>query len=464
MTKYLLLRDNKQTGPFVLDELRANGLKPYDLVWIEGKSAAWRYPSEVEELMPFAPVVEEQPFDRFYKKPSQAVSSINPAINTIAQSNNVTAAQSRAVASAVTGETSTVPGKKIIYVTMPAGKAASSPYYKETAGGDKVSAGPDKGSVVPAAEGSVIRHKDDRFQPLYSAPAAVEDFSLPVQNRKESVEIAPRPRKTGWSRPLQLAVVCIGIVFLLASGIFIGLSINKNDLGLTHRLAAKDVSANSPQQSAARSVSAPPPTVPVTKDPAPPVVQSAVPVMSPATTPAATTVKPSETTVSKPKKQPVSNGKVLGSEQPKALMASASKAFVKDSATAMTTLPIVQREASHRTDAAEGVTDKDALKPNIANLVSVSANGYVVGTFGGISDLQLTVSNHSTFPLDLVVVEVQYIQANKKVFKTESLNFHNIGAGSALMLEAPKTPRGIKVQYRIKLINSKESGLSYSAI
>src|SRR5690606_3987126 len=35
------------------------------------KSAAWRYPSEVEELKPYAPAVEEQPFDRFYKKPAQ---------------------------------------------------------------------------------------------------------------------------------------------------------------------------------------------------------------------------------------------------------------------------------------------------------------------------------------------------------------------------------------------------------
>src|SRR3981081_3154720 len=71
MTKYLLLRDNKQSGPYSCDVLRIKGLKAYDLVWIEGKSAAWRYPSEVEELRSFAPVVEEQPFDRFYKKPSQ---------------------------------------------------------------------------------------------------------------------------------------------------------------------------------------------------------------------------------------------------------------------------------------------------------------------------------------------------------------------------------------------------------
>jgi len=72
MTKYLLLRDNKESGPYSFDDLKQKGLKAYDLVWVEGKSAAWRYPSEVEELRSFAPVVEEQPFDRFYKKPSQA--------------------------------------------------------------------------------------------------------------------------------------------------------------------------------------------------------------------------------------------------------------------------------------------------------------------------------------------------------------------------------------------------------
>ena len=68
MNQYLLLRDNKQTGPYTAQELATKGLKPYDLVWLEGTSAAWRYPGELEELKAFAPVVEEQPYDRFYKK------------------------------------------------------------------------------------------------------------------------------------------------------------------------------------------------------------------------------------------------------------------------------------------------------------------------------------------------------------------------------------------------------------
>jgi len=49
---YLLLRNNQQTGPFTIDELLQQQLKPSDMIWVEGKSAAWTYLSELE-LIPF---------------------------------------------------------------------------------------------------------------------------------------------------------------------------------------------------------------------------------------------------------------------------------------------------------------------------------------------------------------------------------------------------------------------------
>jgi hypothetical protein len=50
---YLLLRNNKQTGPHSLDELVQLGLKGDDLIWVEGKSFGWSYPSEVDSLKPY---------------------------------------------------------------------------------------------------------------------------------------------------------------------------------------------------------------------------------------------------------------------------------------------------------------------------------------------------------------------------------------------------------------------------
>lgn len=50
---YLLLRSNRQTGPFDLQELLQQNLKPFDLVWIEGRSFGWKYPSEIDTLEPY---------------------------------------------------------------------------------------------------------------------------------------------------------------------------------------------------------------------------------------------------------------------------------------------------------------------------------------------------------------------------------------------------------------------------
>jgi len=63
MNKYLLLRDNKQSGPYTIDDIRAMGVKSYDLIWVEGRSAAWAYPGEIDEIQSFAPTVEEQPYE-----------------------------------------------------------------------------------------------------------------------------------------------------------------------------------------------------------------------------------------------------------------------------------------------------------------------------------------------------------------------------------------------------------------
>jgi hypothetical protein len=52
-TTYLLLRNNKETGPHSLDDLLRLNLKPQDLIWEEGRSAGWRYPTEIDSLKPF---------------------------------------------------------------------------------------------------------------------------------------------------------------------------------------------------------------------------------------------------------------------------------------------------------------------------------------------------------------------------------------------------------------------------
>lgn len=71
MQQYRLLRNNKESGPYTLKELAHLPLKPYDLVWVDGKSAAWRYPSELPEFKEVAPRVEEDFYEQFHRRPAE---------------------------------------------------------------------------------------------------------------------------------------------------------------------------------------------------------------------------------------------------------------------------------------------------------------------------------------------------------------------------------------------------------
>jgi hypothetical protein len=438
---YLLLRDNKQSGPYSLDDLKAKGLKPYDLVWVEGRSAAWRYPSEVEELSAFAPAVEEQPFDRFFKKPASARTAAQSASSTVQAGESPYAAS---------------PRKRNIYVTMPGGAAPM-----------VITREPVREPMrEPAREAIREPPRDIVREPARMA----EVVDIPTASAGGStVERMPgksRLRNGSTATIIKPVTIGFGILLLLAAGIFIGLSINKDAL-IRQKLVAVTEPANNIHHA---SQQLPPPVIVKQADPSPattPVVsESTVAATKPASTDPAST-------------EPASN-KLPKITPPKQKAAAAPKSQAKSQAAlpvTMTTdssaggIAVVHREAVHRVVPADAVDnqdasdkDKEAVKLSLANQVSVGANKYEVGTFGGISDLQVTVTNRSAYPLDLVVVEVLYIQANKKTFKTENLYFHSIGAGAALMQEAPKSSRGIKVQYKITMINSKELGLSESGI
>jgi len=102
---------------------------------------------------------------------------------------------------------------------------------------------------------------------------------------------------------------------------------------------------------------------------------------------------------------------------------------------------------------------KALAKENIRNMVTASVNDYHKGLFGGLSDIQVTVNNRSTYTMDEVTVDVQYLVAGAKLYKTETLHFQNIAPSSNLVIEAPKSSRGVKIEYKITSIKSKDIGL-----
>ncbi len=174
------------------------GLKAYDLVWLEGKSAAWRYPSEIEELSSFAPAVEEQPFDRFYKKPSPAdpaaATATTTAIPVVVQVESPSQRSSQPSSPIVYGQTH--------HLCHDAGRKRPPRIYHEELPPR------EPASREPSAEtrpGLIAQRPREPREPIVRelnpayARAAIEDHSAqPAAGQTTLVDYLPRPgsRKT----------------------------------------------------------------------------------------------------------------------------------------------------------------------------------------------------------------------------------------------------------------------------
>ncbi|MFI5156549.1 MAG: hypothetical protein ACHQEM_10200 [Chitinophagales bacterium] len=447
MSKYLLLRSNKQTGPYTLDEMRDMGLKAYDLVWIDGKSAAWRYPGEIEELKPFSPPVEEQPFDRFFKRPTQINQPLFP--HTPSQ----TTLREERVAELPKTKPEMAPiESKAVFASLPTEKAA----VAEARPAAQRQNFPDRPTSSPIKEQNNSVRDQKEYMPRAVAPAEALSAKREILWEEESFAPASKVARNvpqiqrqasqkeslvpaSFLKPFSIG---FGLAAFLGIGVFIGLQINNRGNSTPKDIAVKEDLSGPSRQAFYRPKNTP---------------RSGTEEILPDKK--TENVQPAESDPN------AANAEALALARKKAR----AKQRISDSLKLVKPAPVVDSgaivAATQVIHATESINlKKDLVKNNISEYVSLTGNNYSVGTFGGISDLQLTISNRSTYPLDLVVVEVQYIQSNKKIFKTENIYFRNINAGAALMEEAPKSSRGVKVQYKITLINSKELGLAYSGI
>lgn len=98
----------------------------------------------------------------------------------------------------------------------------------------------------------------------------------------------------------------------------------------------------------------------------------------------------------------------------------------------------------------EEVKQPETISPaQLASMVSVSNNDYKTGAFGGIKDLQLTVTNDSKYILDRVIVQIQYLKPNEETVKTETVNFKSVPPNGSQTIAVDKSNRGVKIRYKI---------------
>jgi hypothetical protein len=91
---------------------------------------------------------------------------------------------------------------------------------------------------------------------------------------------------------------------------------------------------------------------------------------------------------------------------------------------------------------------------NLFKLVSVKSNKYKTGVLGGISNLQLEITNNSLVELHKVAIEIRYLGPEKKVVRTQTVFFENVQPGAQTTIDVPKSNRGVTVDYTITDIKS----------
>lgn len=429
------------------------GLKSYDLIWVDGKSAAWRYPGEIEELKSFAPPVEEQPYDRFYKKAETATSAKNQEAGT---NTSVTHTEP-----AIQQPEKPAPKKekeyKRVFVTLPsnAGATGANGNHYSNGNGGAVNASPAKPVEKPSVPPVEKKQEYSQYMPQESAketttpiaaqskapayfpekkqtqpePAPVKKqpaYKQPVAAEQELPEEMYFPRKkTSRIKPIAIAAVAIVMVSMVALGIWIGLSLDSKPQSASLEKKTDRVPANTQQNGSGLIGGA--------------TENNTEPIVAPDSLENKQAVLSAQ--VKKPVRTPVAS----------------DPDHLTDS--------LKQTAAIEKNDSGDVAKEEPRVKkpvvskptmPELEKMVSVSSNDYKVGPFGGISKLALTVTNSSAYSLNLVVVQVEYLKVNKEVFKTENLYFRDLAANSSLTLDAPKSNRGNTVNYKVTLINSKD--------
>jgi hypothetical protein len=366
MNKYLLLRDNKQSGPYTADELSVKGIKPYDLVWLEGKSAAWRYPGEIEELKAFAPIVEEQPFDRFYKKPE-----CTPQIDIIAETGN-----SRFEPKPETATVSQL--SKKVYINFPGGQQKR----------------------------------------IETKPITVQEPVVKAQMVEEPKYISSAPAYASRKKNNNIIYGAVAlIVLVVVSYLAINYNKQRQDINQLNALLQQ-----LEQKNAQASIIAPVTGVVEEKaDPAEPLINTVQ-----------VEEKPVTDNINKPVKQqaPIQAKNIIFKESRPS--------------------PLVVEDKKQE----EVKSENAPIHENLFKLVSVKSNKYKTGVLGGISNLQLEITNNSPQQLQKVAVVIKYLGPEKRLVKTQTVYFENIAPGAQTSKDVPKSNRGVTIDYAITDIKS----------
>jgi hypothetical protein len=107
-------------------------------------------------------------------------------------------------------------------------------------------------------------------------------------------------------------------------------------------------------------------------------------------------------------------------------------------------------------DSANGKELKTQAPVAVKDQVKVSINKYKVGLVGGITGLRITAFNTSTQLITKLIVEVRYLNLDGEVVEKENAEFASISPGGFKTISLSRSSRGMKVEYGITAVYSRQ--------
>lgn len=391
---YILLRNNSESTPLSLEDLKRIGLLPSDLLWVECQSVCWQHPQEIPELKKLL-TTDEQPVnipvteDEFEK--------YTPPVNT---------------------DTVTTTVKNRVYVKLPS-TPTSTAVEKEKV--PIVTKQTDKSEKITTPK--------KKAAPEY-AQYTMNDILLDqVETIPQSTNKTPTDKTELLESLLYLPKKKIALYGgLLAAGALMMLIIKGT--GGNEKMKIPPVAVPAEMVN----------TIPTAEPIEEPVTDSTIVPESYA---------PQETLITE---TTTASATKSVSTAPQKKQQEDKRTNPKNEPTPISTVPAVKNGAP----AIENLEVKKVPVENIASQLHLKANEYTVAAFGGIRNLKMTLQNDSRYLLEKVSVEIRYLNPEGAVVKTETVDFNSVPPGEAATIAVKKTTRGVKLEYKISTIKTAE--------
>jgi len=424
---YALLRNNKNMGPYNLEELIAKGLKPLDLVWMEGKSAGWRYSTEIEELKSYVGLPADT--EAIYPQPDSR--------------------------SALANSEFAVKQTPYVYVSLP-GKTKVIPQQQQPAGAQRENFNP-----LPPDEDAMLTERKETFE---ERAEKMRQKIVAFESQKSLAhEMEPQTRLSrslddikqeysSWrideiakkTFKLETKHVVLGVFVPLALIVVFYGGRWAHDLLCTSHQMSNTISSERENLSV---------------------------ITLPGSSTAAqnTLVEKDKTTAASKSDEKKQLQFETNLTEPNALTKNESE---KSAVQPEIEKPVEAKKAESKNEIAKQNTEPDPetveqvilsaiekKKVPLSQLIHLSSKPIAAVDNIGTGGLEVIVKNNSKHLLTVVAIDVFYYQNKDQPFEKKTLYFSNIPAGQSFKLTAPANKKASGAYYQLGLVSSEEGGL-----